>query len=144
VEKNFWKKFFVFKQWQEDVIDFFNRKGYVEMIFGHKRGGFLSKNQIINSPIQGTAFHCLLWSLVRVNECRKKEGWKSNIIGQIHDSLVFDLDPSEENYIIDTTRRIMCNDLREAVPEIIVPLEVEVDITPVDGSWYDKVSIRQV
>ena len=138
VSEAFWKKFFVFKQWQEDVVNFYNRKGYVEMLFGHRRGGFLSKNQIINSPIQGAAFHCLLWSLIEVNKIRKKEQWKTKVIGQIHDSIVMDLDPKEEKHVIPIVKRIMCDDLREAMPEIIVPLEVEVDITPINGSWYLK------
>ena len=138
VSEAFWKKFYVFKEWQEDIVEFYNRKGYVEMIFGHRRGGFLSKNQIINSPIQGGAFHCLLWSLIEINKLRKKENWKTKLIGQIHDSIVFDLYPSEEEHVITTVKRIMCEDLRKAVPEIIVPLEVETDITPIDGSWYTK------
>ena len=140
VETAFWKKFSVFKEWQEDIINFYHRKGYVEMIFGHRRGGLLSKNQIINSPIQGAAFHCLLWSLIQVNELRKKEEWKTKIIGQIHDSMIFDLCPEEQEHVIKSVRRIMCDDLVEAIPEIIVPMDVEFDLTPVDGSWYEKKS----
>uniref|UniRef100_A0A6M3M0I4 Putative DNA polymerase n=1 Tax=viral metagenome TaxID=1070528 RepID=A0A6M3M0I4_9ZZZZ len=138
VEEAFWKKFYVFREWQKETIDFYTRKGYVEMLFGHKRSGLLSKNQIINSPIQGAAFHCLLWSLIQVNELRKKENWKSRLVGQIHDSMIFDLWPEEQDHVIKSVRRIMCEDIREAHPEIIVPLEVEFDVTTVNGSWYEK------
>lgn len=142
VERDFWRKFSVFKEWQEKAINFYYKKGYIETIFGHRRGGFLSRNQIINTPIQGTAFHCLLWSLIQVNNLKKAEGWKTRLIGQIHDSLVIDLHPEEQDYVIPIIRRIMCEDLRKAVPEIIVPLEVEVDITEINGSWYTKKGLQ--
>ena len=143
VENNFWDRFRVFKEWQEYIVDFYRRKGYVEMFFGHRRTGYLTRNMVINTPIQGTAFHCLLWSFIRLNKIRKEEGWRTSLIGQIHDSIVFDLDPDEQEYVLDTTKRVMCEDIRKENPWIIVPLDIEVELTPIDGSWYEKEAIKE-
>lgn len=40
--------------------------------------------------------------------------------------------------VLATANRIMTQDIRKHWPWIIVPLEVEVELTPVDGSWYLK------
>jgi uracil-DNA glycosylase family 4 len=138
VEDKFWKRFKVFKEWQESSIQKYKKRGYVEMFFGHRRGGYLTKNKIINTPIQGTAFHLLLWSLVRINEISKKEKWGTKIIGQIHDSILFDLRPEEKDHVFKTVKRVMCEDVREENPWIIVPLEVDFELTGIDRSWYEK------
>jgi len=138
VEERFWERFKVFKQWQEDVVEFYKRKGCVEMFFGFRRSGYLSRNQIINTPIQGTAFHCLLWSLITLDEIRRKEGWRTSFMGQIHDSIVIDMDPLEQDYVLEVIHRVMCEDIRKEHPWIIVPLEIEVELAPIDRSWYEK------
>jgi len=138
IEDEFWKRFKVFKKWQEATIKNYYKTGYVNLLFGHRRGGYLSHNKIINTPIQGTAFHLLLWSLTRVNEISKEENWKTKIIGQIHDSIIFDLDPSEQDHVFKVVKKVMCEDVRKANSWIIVPLDVDFEVTPVDGSWYMK------
>lgn len=142
IEDEFWGKFSVFRKWQNKIVDFYISRGYTDTFFGFRRGGYLRRNEIINSPIQGTAFHVLLWSLIRLNELRKKEKWRTKIIGQIHDSILFDLCPDEEDYIISICKRIMCSDIREENKWIIVPLDVEFEITGIDESWYNKKNIN--
>jgi uracil-DNA glycosylase family 4 len=142
VEQKFWKRFKVFKKWQESMITSYNKKGYVEMMFGHRRGEYLNHNKIINTPIQGTAFHLLLWSLIRVNEIRKKEGWKSRIIGQIHDSMLLDVHPDEKDHVFSVINRVMCEDVREEYPWIIVPFEVDFETSPIDRPWYEKEKVK--
>ena len=142
IEDEFWDRFTVFKKWQENTIKQYLKTGYVEMFFGHQRGGYLSKNKIINTPIQGTAFHLLLWSLIRLNEIRKEEKWKSRIIGQIHDSILLSVFPPEQEHILKTAQRVMCEDIRKENKWIIVPLTVDFEITEVDGSWYTKEKIK--
>lgn len=144
VENNFWDKFPLIKEWNEKNAASYARRGYLTFLFGHRRGGYLSRNALSNYPIQGAAFHCLLWSVIELNKLAQKEKWKTKIIGQIHDSIVFDLHPSEEDYVIKMAKWIMTEKIRKEFPFIIVPLEVEVEITPIDKSWYEKAGIGKI
>jgi len=143
VEKAFYKKFSLIKEWNEENTNFYNRKGYIQFLFGHRRSGYLSRNALSNYPIQGAAFHCLLWSLIQLQKLSKKEGWKTKIIGQIHDSIVFDLHPDEQDHVIKMAKKIMTMDIRKEFDFLIVPLEVEVEITDVNGSWYSKKKLKE-
>ena len=67
-----------------------------------------------------------------------KEGWKSRLVGQIHDALVIDCHPSELDMVLETAQRITCKDLPAAWDWINVPLEVDAEICDVDASWADK------
>jgi len=138
VERMFWDdRFPVYKQWKKDIVSFYQKHGYIDTYLGFKFRGFMKRNDATNYPIQGTAFHCLLWSLVRLNRLAKKEGWKTKIIGQIHDSIVFDLWPSERDHVIKSLMDIGTKKIRERFDWIIVPLEIDVEIAPVDRSWYE-------
>jgi DNA polymerase I-like protein with 3'-5' exonuclease and polymerase domains len=64
-------------------------------------------------------------------------GWASMIVGQIHDSMVWDAVPDELAEIKPYIRRVMCEDLREEWPWIIVPLNIEATTSEIDGNWYD-------
>jgi len=138
IENKFWTKYKVTKQWVEEVEQFYLRHGYVELKTGFRRGGYLRRNQITNTPVQGSAFHCLLWSLIELNKDLKKKNLKTKIIGQIHDSIVLDVVPNEAQEIAILAREIMTVRLREAWDWIIVPLDIEIEMTPVDGAWLEK------
>lgn len=142
VEDEFWNTFPLIKEWTEDNTEFYLRRGYIPFLFGHRRSGFLSRNAISNYPIQGAAFHCLFWSLIQLGKIALKEKWKTKRIGQIHDSIVFDLHPSEEDHVVEVVKRVMTQDIRKQFDFLIVPLEVEFDITEIDGSWYTKKSLK--
>jgi len=137
-ENDFWDQFKVYAQWKEDIQNFFQKRGYVQMYFGHRSGGVLKKNEITNRPFQGTAFHCLLWTLIRVNRARIKRGWESKICGQIHDSIFFDLFPDEEKVIRKLIQDLVGEEIRKENPWINVPLTVEVELTGVDQPWSMK------
>lgn len=91
---------------------------------------------------KNSAFHCLLWSLIQLNRIRKEERWKTRIIGQIHDSIIFDLYPKEEKKVLKTATYIMTKAIRMEFPFLIVPLEVEAEITEINDSWYTKKKIK--
>jgi len=141
VEYSFWEKFKVAKVWRENHIQQYRKRGYVESFFGFRREGHLSNNIILNTDIQGTAFHCLLWSLPRISNFLKD--FKTDMLGQIHDAILYDLVPEELNEVVNGVRKIMCRDIRKEFDWLIVPLEVEFDITDVDGSWYTKKPLKE-
>ncbi len=131
-------KFKVFRKWQRRVENLYREKGYVELMHGFRRGGYLAKNKILNTPIQGTAFHCLLWTLDQVDRISIEENWVSKLILHIHDSLLNDVYPPELDYVLDTIIRVGTVDIREKYKWLIVPLSMDAEITPIDGSWYEK------
>lgn len=143
VENKFWnERFKIYKRWKETIQGEYQRKLYYETFFGFRYTGYLTYNQLCNYPIQGTAFHILLWVLTRLNDERKRDGWKSKILGQIHDSIVWDVDPDEVDHIIDRTLQIGTVDIVKENPWIIVPLKIDFEISPVNGSWYEKEEIK--
>lgn len=139
VAKEFWEGMFPgYWKWRRKWIDDYHKRGYFDMLTGFRVEGVMSQYQLANYPIQGPAFHCLLWALIQVYRLWKKEGRKSLIIGQIHDELTTDEVAEEFPRNQEVIPKIMADDIRKAWPWIIVPLEVETDATPVGGTWYEK------
>ncbi len=91
---------------------------------------------------KNSAFHCLLWSFIELNKILKEDGWDSKVIGQIHDSILLDVHPDEVSELAPLIRKTTCEDLPKAWKWIIVPLDIEAEITPVDGSWAEKYDIK--
>jgi uracil-DNA glycosylase family 4 len=135
-EIKFWKKFAVVKQWHNSLERDYMEKGCVEYVTGFQSEGYLSRNDLFNYPIQGPAFHCLLWSLIELN--KELQGRKTKIIGQIHDSIVFDLYPPEKDLVLNLCTGIMTRRIKRKWPWLIVPLLVEFEITDIDKPWYTK------
>jgi len=139
VENILWyERFPVYRKWKEQVNESYIKRGFVGTFFGFECYGVLTPRKAGNRQIQGTAFHCNLWSLIEVGKVRRKEGWKTKMMGQIHDSILFDLDPSEQDHVIEVVNHITTVRLREEHKWIIVPLSVDYEITPIDGSWVEK------
>ncbi len=137
-EQEFWNKYRVTKKWQDKLMGKYRENGYVEMLHGFRRRGFLTKNELVNAPIQGTAFHCLLWSCIEINRIRKRDKWNTKLIGEIHDSMMKDTYPPEEKMVISTTKRVMTEDILNDHPWIIVPLLAEIEVANIDQPWHKK------
>jgi uracil-DNA glycosylase family 4 len=139
VEYDFWNnRFQVYNEWKNETWQEYQRKGYVDLLSGFRCRGLYTKNEVLNFPMQGPAFHCLLWSIIHVQEHLEKEKMDSLIIGQIHDSMVLDAVPDEVEDLKPAIKRIMCDDIREYWPWIIVPLDIEMDIAGIDEPWNKK------
>ncbi len=141
-EKELWNRFKGVKKWQDWVINFYQKRGYVELFHGHRRSGLLDGNQICNTPWQGSAFHILLTACKLTNKTRKEENWKTKMPGQIHDSIFFDLNPMEEKHVLKTVSRIMTKDIPKMYSWVNVPLKVEAESTGIDEPWYFKKPIE--
>lgn len=143
VEDHFWnERFPVYKQWKDEWVDEYHDKGYFITKTGFKCGGYMGRNDVINYPVQGAAFHCLLWSLIELEQELRTRKMKSLIIGQIHDSIVMDVVPEELDMVVALLKDIMTVRLLEAWKWIIVPLEIEIETTPVDGNWFQKKELK--
>ncbi len=98
---NYKKEFSGITTYMEDTVSFAQKNGYVQTLMGRKRWlrdinssnftvrGFAERNAI-NSPIQGTAADMIKMAMIRVQAALKKSNFKSRMIMQVHDELVFD------------------------------------------------------
>jgi DNA polymerase I len=139
VEDDFWNnRFRVYNAWRKEWVEKYRKQGYLQMLTGFVCSGVMRKNEIINYPIQGTAFHCLLLTFTLLDEAMQKEGWDSKLIGQIHDSIVMDVNPDEREHIENTAHRIVREELPKIWNWINVPLEIEITTYGVDKPWIES------
>jgi intein/homing endonuclease len=137
IEDDFWNnKFKKYGQWKWDWYNMYLKNGFFDTLTGFRLYGNFKKNEVINYPVQGSAFHWLLWSLIRLNKTLNKYKMKSVIIGQIHDSIVADVHKDELKTFLNITNKIMTIKIREYYKWIIVPLKIEAEISGVNESWY--------
>lgn len=138
VEDIFWNKHFKgYSKWKKNMWEDFQKTGKIFSHTGFTYQGHMSRKDASNYPIQGSAFHCMLWSLIKINQYLRKNAMKTKIINQIYDALLFDLDPKEKNILKPVIKKIMTEDVRKAFSWIIVPLTVEAEISKIDGNWYE-------
>ncbi|MFA5432329.1 MAG: DNA polymerase [Candidatus Paceibacterota bacterium] len=139
IENHFWsKRFKVYTRWKDKWWEGYQKNGYVSMYTGFRCSGIMRRNECINIPIQGSAFHCLLWSFIQVDRISREQNWRSRLIGQIHDAMVLDVHPDELDMVASTVHKVTCEDLSKHWTWINVPLEVEAEVCPVDSSWNEK------
>lgn len=140
VESALWEKFCVYAQWKKDLWKEYLKKGYIYSYTGFKYQGYMTRNKLCNYPIQGAAFHCLLWLLIKItNELKKRKIKKSYIIGQIHDALVMDVHQEDEELIDSLVFYYGTIKIREFWDWIIVPLKIEKERSEINGNWSEMI-----
>lgn len=143
VENHFWNtRFWQYRDWKEKVWAQYQKDGYLETLTGFVIKGPMRKNALLNAPIQGSAFHCLLWSFIEIDRIMQLEKWDTKLIGQIHDSIILDVNPAELDHVLEVVKRVTCVDLINHWDWIIVPLAVEAELSEKDCSWKDKKEIK--
>jgi DNA polymerase-1 len=139
IEADFWGRRFVeYAKWKDMWWRLYQKYGYIDLLTGFRCSGIMDRKQVINYPVQGAAFHCLLWSLIRLDQIIIEDKLDARIIGQIHDSILIDVHPDELDYIVEQAHQITCFELPEEWKWIIIPLDVDFEAGPVDGSWAEK------
>jgi len=143
VENDFWNvRFMEYGKWRRDWYHAYLDKGYFDLLTGFRVFGSFGRNAVTNYPVQGSAFHCLLWTLIRVNRLLRKYKMRSMIVGQIHDSLIGDVHQKELKNYLEIVEHTVTVELRKAYPWLIVPLEVEYELAPVGGNWFQKREVK--
>lgn len=143
IENHFWNvRFKKYTQWKERWWKEYQKKGYFDLKTGFRCSGVMSKNDVINYPVQGSAFHCNLWAFTRLDEYIQANDLDSRIIGQIHDSIVMDVHPEELNLICKVIKQITCKELPENWKWINVPLDVEIDVGKIDAPWIEMDTLK--
>jgi DNA polymerase I len=120
---NYKKQFAGIQQYMDKTMNFARENGYVETLMGRKRWlkdinsanftirGFAERNAI-NSPIQGTAADMIKLAMIRVHEEFRRGGFRSKMLLQVHDELVFDAHKDE----LDIIKPIIMRCMQTALP----------------------------
>lgn len=140
VERQFNRQFPQFSSGKEDWWEQYRQTGEFELMTGFVCRGVFSRNNLMNTPIQGPAFHLLLWSLIQLVKRMRKKKMRSVVVGQIHDSINGDIHKAELDDYLGMAREIMEDEVREHWDWIIVPLEVEVEVA--ETNWFEKTEIQ--
>lgn len=119
------------KTYIKEQIDFARDNGYVQTVLGRRRylkdinsqnaivrGG--AERNAVNAPIQGSAADIIKIAMINIHKKLSSENWKSKMLLQVHDELVFDVHNSELEKIQPMIKYEMENAFM-----MDVPLEVD-------------------
>jgi DNA polymerase I len=138
VERNFFDKFAIHKKYMEQTYEEYLKTKEVRLKTGFICRGIMTRNQLLNYKIQGSAFHILLKSFIKLDYEMRCQNWDTRLIGQIHDSIVFDVHPDELEHVAQVIHKVTTKEVPEEWPWIIVPLKVDMELSPMDYSWAEK------
>jgi DNA polymerase I-like protein with 3'-5' exonuclease and polymerase domains len=142
IEYWFWHdQFSIAKEWSDKTVKGYEKKGYVDLVTGFRCYGPMSKNEIVNKQVQGPASHCKLWTLEQVSKQIYKRKMTSRIVLEIHDSIIVDTDPAEEDYIDHLIWLYGTQKIMEHWDWLIIPLQIEKKTTEINGSWAESKEI---
>jgi len=115
-------------------VDFARDNGYVETVLGRRRylKDINSRNAVVrgaaernavNAPIQGSAADIIKIAMIRIHEKLQEGDYKTKMLLQVHDELVFDVYKSE----LETIKSLVKTEMENAY-KLKVPLDVDLDI----------------
>ena len=130
--ENYFKQYNGLQNYMAEIIEFARENGYVETLLGRKRelrdinskNGLIRSNaerMAINTPIQGTAADMIKIAMINISKEFKKQKFKSKMILQVHDELVFDVHRKE----LKIVEPIIVDLMKNAIPDLKVPILVE-------------------
>ena len=122
------------KAYMSAQVDFARENGYVETVLNRRRylKDINSRNAMVrsgaernavNAPIQGSAADIIKLAMINIYNRFKKEGFKSKMLLQVHDELVFDAHKEE----LEIIKPIIKYEMENAF-KMNVPLDVEVGV----------------
>lgn len=124
--KEFWDEFPGVLKWQKKIMEGYSKNLYVETLTGRRRRGAMTKNEIINMPIQGTAADIVTEAMTALSvmaDIDEDEELQASL--NVHDDLTFEI----SDFTIDAKIPIIATEMcRHRFPFINVPLIVEVQV----------------
>jgi DNA polymerase I-like protein with 3'-5' exonuclease and polymerase domains len=127
-------------EWRKNMWKFYQKHGYIESYTGFKIYGPMRRNNSFNSNVQGSAAHVLLTGINYLQEQMEKKMPQSRLLFQIHDALVGDVAPEEEDRYDYMVWYFCTQKVREVYPWINVPLVMEKERSEINGVWSEMTS----
>jgi len=118
------------KAFTQACVDRARENGYAETILGRRRylpdissasmnvRAFAERNAV-NAPIQGSAADIIKVAMLKIQRLIEEEHWKTRMIMQVHDELVFDVPREELETVVPAIRAAMENAVSLAVPLVV-------------------------
>jgi DNA polymerase-1 len=114
----YFKEFPEIERYMEDTKEFASKNGYVLTLNNRKCAipGIQDKNgnirafaqrQAINAPIQGTSADMIKESMIAIQGLLKKENYKTKMILQVHDELLFEVPDDEVDIVVPQIQKLM-------------------------------------
>ncbi len=111
----------------EGIIEKAMVEGKIQTLLGRERkiNGLHSQNALernaarrlaVNTPMQGSAADLIKLAMVNIHKLFLKEKLRSYMILQIHDELLFEIFPEEEDFLISEIKKIMETSITLRVP----------------------------
>lgn len=106
------------RKYMDDITESAKANGYVETLFGRRRyipeinsknavTAALGKRLALNTPIQGTAADIIKTAMIRVDSALRKANLKAKLILQVHDELIVEAPPEEEEAVMNILKNEM-------------------------------------
>ncbi|HKJ49805.1 MAG TPA: DNA polymerase I, partial [Christiangramia sp.] len=114
-----------------DQVEFAREHGYVSTVLGRRRylKDINSRNQVVrgaaernavNAPIQGSAADIIKLAMINIHKKLKEENYKTKMLLQVHDELVFDAHKDE----LEKVQKMIKSEMENAY-KLEVPLDVD-------------------
>lgn len=131
----YFKQFPGLKSYMTNIVAEAREKGYVTTLMGRKRelrdiNGKSSlargnaERMAINTPIQGTAADMIKMAMITIHKAMKEKNYKSKMIMQVHDELVFDVYKPE----LEELQSLVEDHMKNALPGLKVPIKIGMDV----------------
>jgi DNA polymerase-1 len=132
---NYFTQYQDLKKYMDETVENCRKDGYVTTLMGRRRElrDINSRNALartnaervaINTPIQGSAADMIKVAMINIHKALKDGNFKSKMIMQVHDELVFDVYKPE----LEKLKPIIENLMKSAIPNLQVPILVGMDI----------------
>ena len=129
--KNYFARYAGVRAFLDRTIAEVRLSGVTRTLFGRERPnarGFAERTAV-NSPLQGAAADLIKLAMVRIDGQLAADGYRSAMLVQVHDELVFECPPEEVAGVKDLVKRQM-----EGACELKVPLLVDMGV---GDNWRD-------
>jgi len=132
--QSYFREFPAVKKYMDEAVNIAREQEYVETILGRRRylpdinsrnmtgRGFAERNAI-NAPIQGSAADIIKIAMINIHRWMKENDFKSKMIMQVHDELVFDVHNDE----LETIKAPIIEFMKNAHP-LEVPMGIGVGV----------------
>ena len=130
----YYKTYPKLRNYMSEQVDFARDNGYVQTVLGRRRylKDINSRNAVVrgaaernavNAPIQGSAADIIKIAMINVHKKLEEGNYKSKMLLQVHDELVFDVYKPELEAM-----KVLIKSEMESAYKLSVPLDVDLDI----------------